>query len=287
MTKLILVLNKFVLIGMILVGCVNEVSTPLSPTPTLIAGQYTHDNLIHFFDYDPQLPLDIEEITIIDKENAISVHDISYNGTADYRVPAYLVVPPGEGPFPGVLFMHQGFGSRNSFLDEAVDLANKGVVSLLVHHDSWRAEADNYHQIVVSLRRGVDLLAARQGVDSGRLGYVGHSWGATFGGILADVDGRFRTYILIAGVPSFSVIWDKAELVPFDGIQYIGQAAPAPLFFQLANQDEYVSRETTLVYYEAASEPKQIEWYDTTHFFLNDEARQDRLEWLRKELNLP
>ncbi|UCC53394.1 MAG: alpha/beta hydrolase [Anaerolineaceae bacterium] len=287
MKKLIHVIFVLVVISIHLGGCASEETAPPPPAPTLIAGHYTYDDLVRTFDYDPQESLDIQEVSVSDEEAGVEVHDISYAGTLDYRVPAYLVVPPGEGPFAGVLFMHQGFGSRNSFLNEAISLAEKGVVSLLVHHGSWKAVPDNYKQIVVSLRRGADLLELREDIDSSRLAYVGHSWGATFGGILADVDKRFQTYILIAGVPSFSEIWERKDLVPFDGIHYIGQAAPAPLLFQLANQDEYVSRDTALLFYEAASEPKQVNWYDTTHFFKHEEAQQDRLEWLSRELKLP
>ena len=287
MKTLLLVIFKLVLIGIALIGCENELSVPPSSTPTLIADQYTYEDLIQVFDYDPQAPLDVQEVSVSEEVNGVKVHDISYAGTPDYRVPAYLVVPPGKGPFAGVLFMHQGFGSRNSFLNEAIDLADKGVLSLLVHHGSWKPEPGNYQQIVISLRRATDLLTARQDVDSSRLGYVGHSWGATFGGILSDIDKRFQTYILMAGVPSFSDIWEREDLVPFDGIHYVGHAAPASLLFQLANQDEYVSRETALLYYEAASKPKQSKWYDTSHYFQHEEAHQDRLEWLSTELNLP
>ena len=276
-----------VLIDNLLVGCESEAPTPPPLTPTLIAGKYTYDEFIRVFDYDPQEPLDIQEVSVTDEEDGVKVHDISYVGAIDYRVPAFLVVPPGEGPFAGVIFMHQGFGSRHSFLNEAKVLAKKGVVSLLVHHGSWKPDPYHYKQIVVSLRRGTDLLAMRQDVDSNRLGYVGHSWGATFGGILSDVDKSFQTYILIAGVPYFSEIWERKDLVPFDGIHYIGQAAPARLFFQFANQDEYVSRETALLYYEAASEPKHIKWYATNHSFKNEDAKLDRLDWLSTELNLP
>ena len=290
MKKLGLGIFVLVLIGVTLTGCQSMMPTASPtppPTPTLIAGQYTYDDLVQVFEYDLQALLDIRKVSVADKEDGVEVHDISYMGAPDYRVPAFLVVPPGEGPFAGVLFMHQGFGSRNSFLNEAIDLANKGVVSLMVHHGTWRPDPDNYRRIVVSLRRGADLLTQRPDVDSSRLGYVGHSWGATFGGILADIDKRFQTYILMAGVPSFSEVWERDDLVPFDGVHYIGHAEPVPLFFQLANNDEYVSREAALEYYEAASEPKHITWYDTTHFFVNAEAQQDRLEWLSWELDLP
>lgn len=47
--------------------------------------------------------------------------------------------------------------------------------------------------------------------------------------------------------------------------------APSHLFFQNALRDEAVMREDALAYQAAGSEPKQIEWYESSHF-LPDEA---------------
>ena len=38
-------------------------------------------------------------------------------------------------------------------------------------------------------------------------------------------------------------------------------------------------------FFEAASEPKEIRWYDAGHF-LNDQAHQDRIAWLGERLGL-
>ena len=53
------------------------------------------------------------------------------------RVPAYLVVPAGRGPFAAILFGHwmmkgSPFCNRREFLDEAVVLAHSGAISLLI-----------------------------------------------------------------------------------------------------------------------------------------------------------
>ena len=219
--------------------------------------------------------------------DGVEVHDISYvGGSGDTRVSAYLVVPSGDGPFAGVVFMHWGGGSKSSFLEEAKTLAKLGVVSLLVNAP-FKQDADYFTEVVLNLRRGTDLLTARSDVDSARLGYVGHSWGATFGAILADVDKRFQTYILMAGVPSFSEFWDMDEMIPLDGTNYVGRASPASLFFQFAERDENVTEDMSMRFYEAGSEPKRVEGYDTTHSFTSEEAMADRSDWLGVELALP
>ena len=45
--------------------------------------------------------------------------------------------------------------------------------------------------------REVDLLAARPDVDEKRLGFVGFSFGATLGGILAGVERGIKAYALM------------------------------------------------------------------------------------------
>ncbi len=265
-------------------GSPSATSTPMLPTVTPDFQQYTYEQLVHVFDYDSQMPLDIQEESVSD-EDGVKVHDITYAGANGDRVKAFLIVPPGEGPFAGIVFLHRGDGSRYQFLDEAILLAKKGVVSLLVQ-GRYNPESNNFIQQVINLRRGADLLASRPDVDSNRLAYVGHSWAGTFGGILAGVDRRFKTYVLMAGVPYWSKKGEINKMIPLDGIRYVGQAAPASLFFQCAERDEGVTQETAQEYYEAGSEPKRIEWYDAGHR-LNEEAQQDRLEWLSEELKLP
>ena len=53
------------------------------------------------------------------------------------------------------------------------------------------------HQ-VIDLRRAVDLLYLRRDVDRKRIAYVGHSWDAHVGAILAGVETRICCYVLMA-----------------------------------------------------------------------------------------
>ena len=85
-------------------------------------SQASFSDLNEMFSYSHKSPLNIEEAGI-EYQNDISVHDISYAGLKGGRIGAYLVVPPGKGPFAAVIFVHPGPGSRSSFLDEALILA--------------------------------------------------------------------------------------------------------------------------------------------------------------------
>jgi len=87
------------------------------------------------FDYDRSAPLDIKSVSVEKRGNA-SVQDISFASPKGGRVPAFLVVPEGKGPFAAILWGHWYWSNspmrnRKEFLDEAAVLARSGVVSLL------------------------------------------------------------------------------------------------------------------------------------------------------------
>jgi cephalosporin-C deacetylase-like acetyl esterase len=274
------------------------------------------------FDYDRSLSLDLKEIGVEDKSGA-SVHDVSYTSPKGGRVTAYLVIPSRKGKFAGVIFMHSRPGSRKNFLDEALQFAKAGVVSLLIDAPFSRtgeskrefdpnvtkpeADRDIYIQTVVDLRRGVDLLLSRSEVDRKRIGFVGHSYGAHTGAVLAGVEKRIKAYVIMAGAPSLTEFLRTSTLpaivktrdaltkeqqakyfnilASVDPINYIGHVAPSALFFQFGKMDGYPNEESAKVYSENASNPKLVKFYDAGHA-LNDEARRDRAEWLQKQIKL-
>lgn len=270
------------------------------------------------FDYDHRAPLEIRETTVEERDCA-QVRDISYASANGVRVEAYLVVPQREGSSAGIIFLHGGEQDRNAFLDEALSLAQTGAVSLLIDEPSVRqmphftepeVDRDRFIQTIINVRRGVDLLTSRPEVDARRLCYVGLSFGAWMGGVLASFEKRIKAYVLIAGTPSMTAIWRSSQhpvvqsvrysltkeqldryievTSPLDAIHYIGRAAPSALFFQFACRDEVVSAEAALQYSEAASEPKLTRWYDAGHqdIFIRSEAMRDRAAWLSRQIGL-
>src|ERR1035438_6118821 len=48
------------------------------------------------------------------------------------RVPGYLIVPAGRGPFAGIIFMHGAGGNRVGVLSQAIMYAKMGAVSLAI-----------------------------------------------------------------------------------------------------------------------------------------------------------
>jgi hypothetical protein len=135
---------------------------------------------VHLFDYDSSVPFDVKEVSVKTLDG-IAVHDITYAAHDPHygvftpgRMSAYLVTPPGSGPFAGVVFMHwlgNPNGNRNEFVDQAVALAQRGAVSLLLQGVfPWQQDPTGYAadrlQVagqVIELRRAIDLLLAQPG----------------------------------------------------------------------------------------------------------------------------
>jgi dienelactone hydrolase len=275
-------------------------------------------DLLQHFAYDRNAPLDVQEAGV-EHRGDVTVHDISYASPKGGRVPAYLVVPPGKGPFAAVLWGHwymQGseFMNRKEFLAEAVALAPSGVVSLLtdgpiarpgyVKDDALLSDRDATEMVqqIIDMRRGADLLLVRSDVDPRRLAYVGHSYNAEVGAFLSGIDKRFKAFVLMAGSLSDEVdmkskeyqdFRQKVGAEKFDAFQakyswlnpgkYVSHASPAVVFLQYGSQEDYLNPARDREYSAVVSEPKRFKLYDAQHA-LNAEARRDRIAFLAEEL---
>ena len=139
-------------------------------------------------------------------------------------------------------------------------------------------------QQVVDLRRGLDLLLSRSDIDAARTAYVGHSMDAQIGAILDAAEKRFAGFVFMSGPQS-------ADRTPkahgwADAGYYAGKLGPAPALFQYGLHDEkWVPLAEAKNYLAMAAGPKRVEFYDADHA-LNDKARTDRDNFLRKTLKL-
>jgi len=256
------------------------------------------------FDYDASAPLEVREAAVI-QERGVVVHDLSFAAPSGERVPAYLVLPPGDGPFPAALAAPGSGGGRDAGLGDGVELARRGIAVLTIDPPNTRpghrglfacsdADRNDYVEYVKELRRGLDLLAARPEIDRARLGYTGFSYGAAVGGTLVGVDHRLKAVVLQSGSGRLSTLagpackprLSKSRLAAYvrglrdvDPVGYVGRAAPAALLLQNGRNDYTYPRRDVLALHRAASAPKTIRWYRTTHG-LSAAALVQRDDWL-------
>ena len=268
--------------------------------------------LLALFDYDSKLPLDIQEHSTT-ASDGYDLIDLSFESPLGGRVPAHLFVPHGEGPWAGMQIMHGMPGSRSDSFVFALGprYARAGALCLAISAPWARVvegesmemvtgteqDRQNQIQLIVDLRRGIDLLLSFKEVDPKRLGYVGGSYGGAMGGLLAGVEKRVHAYALMVGdgglvahrtgaddagrpreMPEEQ--WQRwvAWMEPIEPIHFVGHAAPARLLFQNGRTDEVVPMADGLAFQAAGSVPKTCLWYPDGHRTMPERLR-DQAMW--------
>ncbi len=283
------------------------------------------EELLKQFEYDAAAPLDVREAGREKREGA-TVVDLTYASPRGGRVPAYLVVPEGRGPFAAVLFGHwmmQGspMRSRREFLEEAVVLARAGAVSLLIdapyvrpgfvkETDETREpeqSAEVARRQAVDFRRGLDMLLARRDVDGRRVAYVGHSFDAHVGAVLTAVEKRIGSFVLMAGgYANEEYVFDPENEQMVELRKKYGDEALRQYFRDYAWDDPanfvgHSAPAAVFLQYGLRDKPipEKMARRDSAPFAepkrvafydagheLNAEARRDRVEWLARRLSL-
>jgi len=237
----------------------------------------------------------------------VALRNLTYLDAGNRRVEATFVAPPGDGPHPAVLFVHWLDGEatsngRTQFLPDALALARRGVASLLVDtpwsEPTWFRTRDPGNdlamseQVVKNLGRALDVLSALEGVDPARLAYAGHDFGAMYGATLGASDHRPVAWVYIAGTDRYGewfTLGRKLEpaqksqvfatFATLDPVARIGAVAPAPILFQFATNDQFVTRAAADALVAAARSPKDVKFYECGHE-MNRHAMDDRVAWL-------
>jgi dienelactone hydrolase len=241
----------------------------------------------------------------------VVVEDVTFAG----EVAAWLVRPAsaGGGSCAGLVMWHwldteAPDGNRDEFLDEARELASRGVVALLpqgrfpwsIAPSGSAADAEEVRREVARLTAGLDLLAGRPEVDDRRLGVVGHDFGAMLGVLAAADDDRVRCLALIAPTPRwgdwFLPFWPIEEdriaylaaMRPLDPVEAIARMAPRPILLQLAQRDFYIPVMAGFELRRAAggADVLDLRTYDAEHDVRVPEARTDRLAFLERTVGI-
>ncbi len=261
------------------------------------------------FSYPQTAPLDVRA-GVRTRHASWSETDLTFAqaaGTA--RIHAVLVrpdLPAGSA----VLFVHwlgedPATTNLSEFMPDAVALAASGTTSLLVDapwaQPDWfeklRSPATDYDDSIAeveNLRRALDVLASIPGVESWRLAYVGHDFGAMYGAVLSGVDPRPKYYVLAAGTTTFSewfLLGAKpadqaayiARMAPLDPLAYLARSQARGFLLQFAKHDAYIPLAKARAFAAAAPEPKVVTFYDADHALATQTAHDDRVSWLNAQ----
>ena len=259
------------------------------------------------FSYDPFAPLGyVDRGRVNTHDSALAVHDVAFT-SGGRRIDGYLVVPPGRGKRPAVVFVHGSGGDRTELLPQAGLVAARGVVALTITAPSATAQrsAATPGQVlgemraisiddVVAVRRAVDLLRSLPFVDPRRLGYLGWSAGARTGALAAAAEPRLRALVLLsAGAAPISAYAAAApprlrpqvrrELGSVDPLRYVARARPGSLLLEDGRRDAIVPRAALLNIVRAAPAGTIVHWYDAPHE-LDRAAYRDAFAWLARKL---
>lgn len=111
--------------------------------------------------------------------------------SGDETVQGVLYTPPGSGPFPAIIVIHEWWGLNDWVKDQASKLSDQGYVALAV--DLYRGKvattSDEAHEItrVVpedrakrDLNAAFDYLASQPNVKKDRIGAIGWCWGGGY-----------------------------------------------------------------------------------------------------------
>lgn len=282
-----------------------------------------YPDLLQHYSYNSKAALNSLE-TGVTKRDDVMLLELNYAGSDDSRVPAYVLIPHGNGPFPAIIWGHwlkpgSPLANKDEFLDEALALAHAGVVSVLidapqVRHDfvpekggieAMRQQGEMGGREVIDLRRAVDLLYARADVDRKRIAYVGHSFNAQAGAILAGVEIRIDSYVLMAGNYSIEesyfaskdpkILAQRKEIGDSDlkdyfyehawndPVYFLGHTDRESIFLQYGSKDSITKEQAQKTFEMFSAKDKKMEFYDAGHA-LNAAARLDRDHWLQKQL---
>ena len=241
------------------------------------------------------------------------VDDLVFQGPDGLDVEAYLVRPleaadPSRAA-PGVVMWHwldteAPDGNRTQYLDEAAELAEAGVISLLpqgrfpwaIPPTGFAADAAEIRAEVARLRFGLDLLAAHPGVDETRLGIVGHDFGGMLAILAAAEAKRLRALVVVAATPRwgdwFLPFWPIDEdridylraMQSLDPIERIADTGPGPILLQFAERDYYIALMSARELHRAAPENAELRLYDTGHDMRLAAIKVDRRAFLASAL---
>jgi len=250
--------------------------------------------------YDHSLPLEAD-ITQTLNAGAYTTEKMTLRAVDDTKIPAILHRPNLEGPLPCILVLHGYGGDKESYSTPiAILVALKGIAVMAIdarlHGERaeaatamWSTDlAQSRHAMVntvIDNCRALDYLDTRDDIDHDRYMLLGLSMGGISGAVLAPVDQRIKSAILIVAGARLDLMYANSQHETMAGMRaagittdmvaeatadcepasFISHFAPRPLLFINGTEDQVIPPANAGFLHEAAGEPKEIIWYESGH----------------------
>lgn len=298
-----------------------QLSLPTSQAARQPASEAEVQKFLKLYKYDKDTPLNVTFSTKADRGMYL-FEAFRFTSVNDQTVPGYLLLPKSPSkPSPCLLVLHGYGGSKNDSLLAAPMLVSSGfaVLALDAQYHGERKQAgkdifsidfqsdrDAMIQTILDWRRGIDYLQTRPEIDMDRLALVGASMGGILGGVLTALDERIKAAgLLVAGgdwgslimksqipqavkirqlVPNLTEESVSQLMDPVDPLHFIGRISPRPLLMQNGKKDTIVIPECSQRLFEAAKDPKEIDWYESNHDIPVVQVLPRLVAWLKKNL---
>jgi dienelactone hydrolase len=217
------------------------------------------------------------------------------------EIPALLTLPKGSSSVAAALLLH-GFSSRKEQMANSIGraLEQRGVASIAIDlplHGAREqgveglsirsplALVQKWRLAVREGHRALEYLAAHRGIDPQRIGLVGYSLGAYLALVIASSSRLVRAVVLAAG-------GDLPERTPFaslvrtvaDPLRAVRGLTGRPLLMVNGRFDRTILPAQATALFAAASDPKELRWYDGGHW-PPERTIRDAADWLARQLS--
>jgi len=177
--------------------------------------------------------------------------------SGNFKLPATLVVPDGEGPFPAVVLVHgsgpgdrdETVGANKPFKDLAEGLAKHGIASLRYVKRTRQYLQSNVatvkDEVIDDALSAVALVRSQPNIDSQQVYLLGHSMGAYLAPRIAQADSEIAGIIMMAGNvrPILELAREQLQYLnaPPETLQQLESAAPASYWEDLKTYNPVAS----------------------------------------------
>jgi dienelactone hydrolase len=214
------------------------------------------------------------------------------------KVPSIMLLPDASSRVPAVLLLH-GYSSSKERLADTMGraLAARGIASLAIdlplhgsRDDAIIEEArsdplglvQHWKRALAEANAAIDWLSAHNAVDAHCLAVAGYSLGSYVALQTAAAQERVGAIIIAAGGDLPATPWTSIVRVISDPVRSVKSLSGRPLLMLHGRSDRTVRPDQAQRLYDAASEPKELRWYESGHV-LPATAAEDAAGWLVKK----